>query len=154
MQSIESLIQKGNDYPYDASNEWWSKKELDSPPPPISWTHSAARAIIKKLQENSDIAKSLSIHNVNEAERRQTVNAIADIIFHCEAFKNDFTKKHKSTSQAAREIYGTSIDDAIFKLRENIYSEIGKLLAIQSKGATIPPNIVVKELNIPLTPNF
>lgn len=154
MQSIESLIQKGNDYPYDASNEWWAKKDLDFPPPAMSWTHSAARAIIKSLQQHPDIAKSLSIHVINEAQRQQIVNEIADIISHSEALKIDFAKKHKSTSQAAREIYGTSVDAAIFKLRENIYSEVGKLLAIQSKGATIPSNIVVKELNVPLTPNF
>lgn len=154
MRSIESLIQNGNDYPYDASNEWWAKKDLDSPPAAISWNHSAARAIVKRLQEHSDIAKTLSIYTINENQRQQIVNDIADIISHSEALKSDFAKKHKSTSQAAREIYGASVDNAIFKLRENIYDEVGKLLAIQSKGATIPPNIVVKELNVPLTPNF
>jgi len=155
MNSVESLIRNGNDYPFDESDGWWKQTECTEPPSkPTDWAHSAARGIVKRFQEVNEISEKFNLEKISEHDRKLIVENIAEII------RVSFDSKESSLSsiskeqKMAQEIYGASINEAFNSLRKNVYHQVGKLLALQSKGATIPPNITVKDFNIPLKPNF
>ena len=69
----------GNEYPYDASDEW---RELYScsqlAPPPFDWAHAAARGIVADLQDRRGIKDGFN--RVDEEVRTKIVQAIAEIV--------------------------------------------------------------------------
>jgi hypothetical protein len=72
-------LHAGNEYPYDASDEW---RELYSSsrqaPPPFDWAHAAARGIVADLQDRRAIKDGFN--RVDEEVRTKIVKAIAEII--------------------------------------------------------------------------
>ena len=69
-------VLKGNTYPYDAPDSWWSS-EL-SPPPPTDWAHAAARGVLYDLQDRGGIKHGFA--NIDEDIRVEIVEALARII--------------------------------------------------------------------------
>jgi len=78
-QLARMSLHAGNEYPYDASDEW---RELYSSsrqaPPPHDWAHAAARGIVYDLQDRRSIKDGFL--RVDEEVRTKIVKAIAEII--------------------------------------------------------------------------
>ena len=53
MATVESSIDRGSRYPYDASDAWWVS--LRDAPPPADRAHIAARAVVANLQDRHTI---------------------------------------------------------------------------------------------------
>lgn len=65
-----SQYEHGQEFPFDATDEWWSSDDLDDgPPPPIDWAHAAARGIIADIQSREDLC-DIFAHSEFDAETR------------------------------------------------------------------------------------
>lgn len=73
----EIRLEHGNEFPFDASDEWWSG-DAKEPPPARDWPHCAARGIIADLKDRRDIKRGFE--EIDEDVRREIVDALADII--------------------------------------------------------------------------
>lgn len=78
MSDSSFSLKHGNEFPYDAPNEWWNESSGKNPPPPKDWAHSAARGIIANLQDRRGIKHELS--NIDEETRAEIIHTLADII--------------------------------------------------------------------------
>lgn len=76
MATVESSIDRGSRYPYDASDAWWVS--LRDAPPPADRAHIAARAIVANLQDRHTIKHGFD--GVDEATRAEIVATLAEII--------------------------------------------------------------------------
>jgi tRNA A-37 threonylcarbamoyl transferase component Bud32 len=153
MSTPSQFIKNGNLYPFDAPNSWWEAgptEDQELPPPAVSQAHSAARGVIKALQERKGLIPSLDI--VAEDTRAEIVQEIAAIIE--VGMKNPLDAQQPTNSRAdmAEKIYGKSVEKVIDQLRKSVYKEIGNLLWAQSKGAIVPPDLTVNNVKIPLIP--
>lgn len=77
-EQARSRIQHGNEFPYDAPDDWWNAEEVITPSPPTDWAHSAARGILADLEDRRGIKNEL--HNIDEQVRVDIVQSIAAII--------------------------------------------------------------------------
>jgi len=67
----------GDEFPYDAPDEWWRATGGD-PPAPRSWAHRAARGVIADLQDRRGI--KWSFDDIDEDTRAEVVESLAEII--------------------------------------------------------------------------
>ncbi len=74
---IDSALDQGYRFPYDATDDWWSDSGW-SPVPPFDWAHSAARGIIANLTDRRGIKNGFN--DVDEEIRREIVETCAEII--------------------------------------------------------------------------
>lgn len=146
-----SLIEVGNKYPFDAPDKWWrADANQPNPPPPSShWSVSAARGIVKSLQEYPSIGNQFAIDKINEADRQQIIASISEVVKFA-ANNQNVVASDNIHARMAELMYGESVEKVLSNLRNNILSELGKLLSLQTKGAVIPPDIIVKEVKFPL----
>lgn len=71
-------IQHGNEFPYDAKDKWWNKRNPEPAPLPIDWAHSAARGVIADLQDRGGIKHGFD--DIDEDIRAEIVSELAEII--------------------------------------------------------------------------
>jgi hypothetical protein len=146
-----SLIEQANKYPFDAPDKWWQAGVNDpNPPPPAQhWSVSAARAIVKSLQEQKGIAQELAIDKIDEKTREAIILSISEVVKFA-ASNTNMVASSDNHARMAELMYGESIEKVLSNLRNSILGELGKLLSLQAKGAVVPPDIVVKEVKFPL----
>lgn len=77
-QIADRTIQHGNKYPYDAPDAWWNDGDVNSPPPPSDWAHSAARGVLADLSDRRGIKRGFE--DLDESIRADIVKAISNII--------------------------------------------------------------------------
>lgn len=77
--SAKSDIKHGNEYPFDASDEWWETSGVKAPSAK-DWAHSAARGIIANLRGRQGIKHELEHSKIDEDTRREIVASLAAII--------------------------------------------------------------------------
>lgn len=70
-------VNHGNQFPYDASDEWNNGTGAD-PPAPTGWAHSAARGVIANMTDRSGIKHAFN--EVDEETRVEMVSTLASII--------------------------------------------------------------------------
>lgn len=77
--SAKGDIKHGNEFPFDASDEWWDG-DAKNPPKPKDWAHSAAGGILANLQDRGGIKHELQHSNIDEETRKEIVDQMAAII--------------------------------------------------------------------------
>lgn len=77
-EQAQSRIKHGNEFPYDAPDDWWNADVVIPPAPATDWAHLAARGIIADLEDRRGIKNEL--HNIDEEIRVDIVQSIAAII--------------------------------------------------------------------------
>jgi hypothetical protein len=75
--NAEAAIRHGNQYPFDASDEWWNGSG-DDPPKAKSWAHSVARGIIADLQDRHTVGDALG--GIDEETRVEIIETMTGII--------------------------------------------------------------------------
>lgn len=145
------LIEQGNKYPFDAPDKWWQAdvNQPNPPPPSNHWSVSAARAIVKDLQNRGSFGRDFNIQNIDEKSRQEIILSISEIVKFA-ANNTNMVASGDNHARMAELMYGECIEKVLSNLRNSILSELGKLLALQVKGAVVPPDIVVKEVKFPL----
>lgn len=145
------LIEQGNKYPFDAPDKWWQAdaNQPNPPPPATHWSVSAARAIVKDLQERKGIAQELTVDKIDEKTRQAIILSISEVV-KFSANNTNMVASDNNHTRMAELMYGESIEKVLSNLRNSVLSELGKLLSLQAKGAVVPPDIVVKEVKFPL----
>ena len=89
--NAEQHLHAGNQYPYDATDEWqelYSASRL--PPPPKDWAHAAARGVVHNLMDRRAIKHGFN--RVDENVRISLIDDLADIIRQASQSRQDFPK--------------------------------------------------------------
>lgn len=68
----------GDEYPYDAPDQWSIDYPASPPPPPIDYAHRAARGIVADLTDRRAI--KLGFNEIDEDVRAEIVASLAEII--------------------------------------------------------------------------
>lgn len=77
--SAEISLKHGNEFPYDAPDDWGSGDwEARDRLPPKDWAHAAARGVIADLSDRHTIKRGFE--GVDEWVRVEIVEALASII--------------------------------------------------------------------------
>lgn len=74
---VKHTFDRGQKYPYDATDAWWSA-DAENPPPADDWAHSAARAVLADLTDRRGIKHELE--GIDEEIRAEIVQALAAVI--------------------------------------------------------------------------
>lgn len=77
MSAAELSLAHGDEFPFDASDEWWASYD-ETAPAPGDWAHRAARGVIADLKDRRDIKRGFE--NIDEDVRIEIVFTLAEII--------------------------------------------------------------------------
>ncbi|RUW04069.1 hypothetical protein [Mesorhizobium sp. M1A.F.Ca.IN.020.04.1.1] len=70
-------LEQGDEFPYDATDQWW-RSRAKQPPKARDWAHRAARAIIADLKDRRDIKRGFE--QIDQDVRMEIVDSLAAII--------------------------------------------------------------------------
>ena len=70
-------LQRGAQYPFDATDEWWDG-DGTNPPPAVDWAHAAARGILHDLTDRRGIKQGFA--GIDHEVRVEIVESIANIV--------------------------------------------------------------------------
>lgn len=76
----KAIISLGHsdEFPFDASDAWWSDEDKTPPPYTHLWQYRAARGVIADLEDRAGIKHGFA--GINEDVRREIVESLVAII--------------------------------------------------------------------------
>jgi hypothetical protein len=140
-----SAIERGECFPFDGSDEFWSSDISVPPAPSRDWIHVAARGIMADVTDRRGIKQAFQVCDWLEADRVKLVNDLCEIIMaHMadpDGVTKDIMRRLRACSGAEVEFSGID-DDVVESIHGDFYGIIME--------ASIDPN--TNKLAIEMTP--
>jgi hypothetical protein len=76
--SATHTLERGEKFPFDASDTWWKESGGKSPPKSATWSQYAARGILADLTDRRGIKQGFD--EIDEDVRAEIVESLAEII--------------------------------------------------------------------------
>lgn len=120
-------VERGANFPFDGSDEFWSTDATFQPDPARNWVHAAARGIMSDVRDRRGIKQSFQIFEWIEADRVRLISDLSAIIEN--QFLSDSTefKAEKAVVRHLRQ-FSNEFDGIDDDVMDSIYEDFHEII--------------------------